>query len=680
MTNITRTFLYNRTIKIISNIFQGGKKMNKKIVSIMAVAIFVFSSTAVFGENLTDKLKETISYDEKSFEIDFSFSYPEILEQYNYSVIRVNETNHNRIIMFDYETNYPVLPVNLSIFELPFGTKIQSIAFEHSMPEVINLSNKIAFSRAQFDSIEKIDYNPLDYKKLYSNIDQYPISMIQCHTGGGLSYSDRVTYLVLRIYPVIYHPNEDKIDFFSNINVNISYIEPEEPIIKEEEKQDLLIISPDKFADIFQPLVNFKNSNGVKTKLFTTEEIYSEKLLKGRDEQEKIKYFIKGAIERWNIKNVLLVGGRDGQKDKWNLPVRYSYVVPTEEQEYPETRFVSDVYYADIYDSEGKFSNWDSNDDNKFSVWNKTFKDEMDLYPDVYLGRLACRNKMEARTMVRKILRYERNNVKNEEWFNNILLVAGDSYVNHGQWPEGEIVKEGEIACEKSLELMPGFNPLKVYSSSEDINRKTINDEFNKGAGFAYICGHGSRVSWSTHFSDPINESSNWTTGYHVKDMVPLRNKDRLPITVVGGCHNGEFDKTIPLIIKKGFKNKGLKYFFSRFLFDGWTPNCWAWWITSKPNGGAIATIANTALGTHGDGDQDLNGVIDYLEILDGWLELRFLELYGMEKEDNLGLNHGQTMTEYLHKFLGDHAKMDVKMIQQWELFGDPSLKIGGYN
>ena len=313
-------------------------------------------------------------------------------------------------------------------------------------------------------------------------------------------------------------------------------------------------------------------------------------------------------------------------------------------------------------------------------IWNESFKDEMDLYPDVYLGRLACRNRFEVRTMVNKIIKYEQTNLENTDWFNNLLLVGGDSYINHGQWPEGEVVIEGEIACDEAIEKLPEFNPLKVYSSNEDISPKTVNREFNKGAGFAYFCGHGSRVSWGTHFPDPVDESANWTAGYHVKDMIPLINFRKQPVTVVGGCHNGEFDKTVPINIIDGIKEIGLKYFFGRFFFDGWTPNCWAWWLTSKPTGGAIATIANTGLGTHGDGDQDLNGVIDYLEILDGWLELRFFELYGIENQDDLGLNHGQTMTEYIHKFLGDKAKMDVKMVQQWELFGDPSLKIGGYS
>jgi hypothetical protein len=57
-----------------------------------------------------------------------------------------------------------------------------------------------------------------------------------------------------------------------------------------------------------------------------------------------------------------------------------------------------------------------------------------------------------------------------------------------------------------------------------------------------------------------------------------------------------------------------------------------------------------------------------------------FLELYNVENSEILGLNHRQTLIEYLNLFLGDDSKIDVKMVQQWQLFGDPSLKIGGYS
>ena len=231
--------------------------------------------------------------------------------------------------------------------------------------------------------------------------------------------------------------------------------------------------------------------------------------------------------------------------------------------------------------------------------------------------------------------------------------------------------------------MAPDLDPVKVYAREDnDINRRTVNKAMNAGGSFAYFCGHGSPNSWSTHFPP---DGKNWTTGYLNRDMTFLINGKKLPVAFVGGCHNGQFDVTFWNFIKNMITNpiQYLRWWgegYGAFWNGEWAPNCWAWWLTSKPGGGAIATIANTGLGTHGFGDQDNNSVADYMEVLDGWMELRFLELYGTEGKDILGENHGDTMTGYLHRFLGDDARMDVKMVQQWELFGDPSLKIGGYD
>ena len=152
--------------------------------------------------------------------------------------------------------------------------------------------------------------------------------------------------------------------------------------------------------------------------------------------------------------------------------------------------------------------------------------------------------------------------------------------------------------------------------------------------------------------------------------MIHLKNEEKLPIVVIGGCHNNQFDVTILNL----FRNLQ-----EAIQTSTWMPRCWSWWLTCKIGGGAIATIGSTGLGTHGREDTDNNNIADYLEVLDGWLELRFFQLYGIENKKNLGENHGVTLTEYLHIFLGSNEKMDVKMVQQWMLFGDPSLQIGGY-
>jgi len=658
----------------------------KKSVVFAIIALFVISSgISAIGlqlkkQELKEEINVTYESDIKYIELEFAFSDPEIVSYKNYSVVRINETNHNRIVMFDYDPGKPVLPVNISVFNLVFGTKILDISYENSTPVIYDLPSEIAYCKASTDGPESFTFKK-DIR-VYECDDPYPANWVESHTGGGLIQGEHTTFLVLRTYPVKYYPTENYVKFVQTISINISYVEPSEPLLEDTDRYDLLIIAPKEFKKDLHQLEHFKNNHGVKTKLSTLSEVYDEMYWNGRDNAEKIKYFIKNSIEEWGITHVLLVGGIKGQSFVWNMPARYSYVVPMEEQEYPEQRFLSDLYFADIFDSEGGFCSWDSNNDDKFAVWNKSYKDEMDLYPDVYLGRLPCRNTREVKIIVNKIINYEKTKTSETDWFNNLLLVAGDSYVNNGQWPDDVLVNEGELAGEKAAELMPDFDPLRVYASEDDINRKTVNTALNQGAGFAYFCGHGSYVSWSTHFPPAIDESSNWTTGYTNLDMISLRNKEKLPVSVVGGCHNGEFDISVSKSIFNGLKENGLKYFFPEgksFWWNGWVTNCWAWWLTSKQNGGAIATIANTGLGTHGDGDQDNNTIADYVEILDGWLELRFLEKYGVENRDILGENHGDTLTEYLHRFLGDDHKMDVKMVQQWELFGDPSMKIGGY-
>jgi hypothetical protein len=581
--------------------------------------------------------------------------------------VYVNESDLNMMI-----PGKPILPVNISELEFEFGTKITSIEYKHSTPIIINLTGRLTHaSKSMYDKIPSNNFNLYNYE----SSDPFPSDWISYHTSGGLSHGLHRTFLVNRIYPVRHYPDDNQLRFIENITVNISYIEPVEPLLNGIKVHDMLIISPSKYIRYLKPLVRHKNKMGVNTRLVELKEVYDRMFWQGRDKAEKIKYYIKNAIEYWGITHVLLVGGIKGQTSLWNLPARYSHVVPPEEQEYAEQSFLSDLYFADIYDSLGNFSSWDSNHDNAFAVWNSSYREEMDLYPDVYLGRLPCRNVREVKIMVNKIKKYEKNKC-DDKWFKKLILVAGDSYNDTNHFNEGELISE------KAIELMPDFIPVEVYASeNQDINRRTVNKAMNKGAGFAYFCGHGSPISWSTHFPP---DGKKWTKGYDNMDMKWLRNRGKLPIAVVGGCHNGQFDVTMWNIIK-GIVDDGLHYFstkpgnFGEFWYNEWVANCWAWKLTSVQGGGTIATIANTGLGTHGDGDSDNNSIADYLEVLDGWLELRFLQLYGEENFDILGENHGETLTGYLHRFLGNEDKMDVKMVQQWELFGDPSLKIGGY-
>ena len=429
--------------------------------------------------------------------------------------------------------------------------------------------------------------------------------------------------------------------------------------IDELELFDLLIITPEIFENKLQTLVEHKNNLDIKTKLVTTEKVYDEMFWFGRDKAEKIKYFIKTALDEWNIKYVLLVGGRQDQSfmESWFLPVRYSFL-ERKYGDYPERKFISDLYYADIYDAEGNFSSWDDDNDGIFSEWpdNDIASDIPDLYPDVSVGRLPCRNNRDVEIIVNKIIDYE-TGLFSESWFKNMVVVAGDTYTNKTQYIDGEVYTQ------MAIDNMPGFNPVKLWTSDGSLSNswdtvKTI----NKGCGFIFFSGHGNPASWATH---PPNDETVWIDGMKLRYMPFLFNKNKLPICITGsGCFNNMFNVSF------------LNHPFSVYPI----PKCWGEGMTFNAHGGSIATIGPTAFSYE---SPDINSNRGGIE----WLDIQFFKEYGINDIDVLGECWSDTISAFLDNFSinwmdnsYDGDAIIVKNVQQWLLIGDPSLKIGGYN
>ena len=621
----------------------------KKILAVVIVLILIASAAIIaikYEKEPEDEEEQDLIIEGDTITEEYTFSYPTFSEYLGYTCVHVEEAD-----FYDIHDMWPVLPVKTATYEFPFGTKILDVIYEHPEPEIISLTKKISVGSCSTHSTED--------ENVYESDDPFPSSFVSYKTGGGLSNGEYKTFLTVKVNPITYRPADHELDFIDQAKFTVVYEEPEYPILIDREKKDLLIITVSDFKKPLDKLVKHKEKMGIKTKMVTLNDI---KNTEGRDTQEKMKYYIKESIEELGIEYVLLVGGIKGQSKTWNLPTRYSHVVITEnKQESIEPQFISDLYYADIYDSEGNFSSWDTNDNDIFGEWDGSVEiDEMDLYPDVYLGRLPCRNKREVRIVVDKIINYEKEKAS-DKWFKKIILISGD------HWKDPGHISEGVLIMDEAAEIMDDFTPVKVYATEKNtVYVRDINGPINKGAGFVYFSGHGGATAWGVRYPPDCTGAAPQLTRlgifqyYQTKNMNFLRNRYKLPITIVGGCYNGQFDISI--------SKNGLGY-----------SNCWAWKLTSKRGGGSIATIANTALGTHAMNDADQDDVNDYLEVLDGWLELRFFQLYSYEQVEMLGKLHSGAIKDYLHTFINSGDEMDLKMVQQWELFGDPSLKVGGY-
>jgi len=458
-------------------------------------------------------------------------------------------------------------------------------------------------------------------------------------------------FLLLAIMPTI------NADISSKNQDNIIDMQKNE---KKDSLYKLLILAPDEFINDLEPLVIHKEEMYLSTNLISLSEVYEDMDKQGRDEPEKIKYYIKSAIEEWGIEYVLLVGGKKGQLPFWHFPVRYAYM----ECDW-ESKILTDLYFADVYDSSGNFSSWDSDKDGIFGEWymEETPEDiNIDFYPDVAIGRLPCRNRFEVKIMVNKIIDYEKNTF-NQSWFNDIIAFAGDTYpeIYNPNWTG----YEGEYYADLALENMTNFNHHKYYTSDGTLTGPAdVRNALNNGCGFVYFVGHGSPQTWGNN----LPNSDKFVRGLTTQNVFLLQNNHKYPISVLSGCHDLQFDVSI------------FRFFntTTRYHMEG-TPECLGWRLTRKIGGGSIATLGCTALGFTKEDKATFDGGINELEV-------EFFKQYGQNGIDVLGDTWKGAINWYIDTYpvnwastSFDDSWVDGQVTITWILFGDPSLKIGGY-
>ena len=438
------------------------------------------------------------------------------------------------------------------------------------------------------------------------------------------------------------------------------------------DQYDMVIITPIAFVSNVQPLVDHKNSHGLQTMIKTTEDIYNE--YTGRDKPEQIKYFIKDAVESLSISYALLIGGRLGQQDDWYVPVRR---VELDDGFGRGKFFISDLYFADLYKEGGEFEDWDKNGDDIIAQWPK---DKFDLNPDVYIGRLPCRDSTEVKNCVDKIIQYE-NNAYGQSWFNKMVAVAGDTFPDYAG-------NEGELTCDYASSFMQDFDVIKLYYSTGTITSSTdVINAINNGCGFFFTRGKGGTDRIRIPRSDGTE-----IIALQNEEIDQLTNKDQYPVMILGECQHGQFG--MPKQKTRSILNNifGLfKEFFNHFFDIEKIENeinpipqdngneCIAEKLLYKKDGGAISVLTNSHLCFGVFGDNNQNGIPDDAEAYGGFLAVEVFRLYAQENIDILGQIHVKSIENYVSTQPVLTNKIHCKSVLEWTLLGDPSLKVGGY-
>lgn len=456
---------------------------------------------------------------------------------------------------------------------------------------------------------------------------------------------------------------------------------------------DLLILTHEDFKEALKSLKNHKDATLISSRIVSWQELDETYADVGRDLPERIKMGIAAYVERYNVKYVMLVGDAD------RFPVRYC---KTYDEVHWGDRFVpSDLYYADLFRADGSFDTWDGNGNGTFGEMLTGFSwipgsstaddinlDDVDLYPDVAVGRVPASTETEVETYVEKIIDYEFAAYR-ASWFDRVLLTV-PGYQNN----ETGLFEDypGSIGCTESVassfSAMGNTEMTRLYDSRiqgltpglSDAEPSSVNviQALNSGAGFVSFSGHGSILSWA----GAISES----------DLASLTNDAMLPVVFAAACNTGQFH----------FGDRFLDVDGNMFQTSlqcpavGDVKGCWP----ANPNA-AVSPEPASLQSSATDADsmaeaflvQRESGAIGYIGSYTGAqnggqvLNRYFFEAYVQSFQP---APLGWVWNSAIRKYIDNNFHIDMNTtstwtpqamyhhIQKYMLFGDPSLRIGG--
>ncbi len=588
----------------------------KKIVLAILVGMFVCSglSAAVQPDMNT------------THTVTRSFSAPTQLPENAYVNIAFDEANGYLM-----EQGKPMIPSYTETFTYPFGTVITDVTVTPSSLQAQSVNRLVAptppmaVAGSLLGTEQTVSYGA----------DPYPETWYTYRVGCGRVGADLSVIVTVEVYPVKYFPATGTLQWTPSADISIDFT-PTEPRPANRETYQFVIIAPSEYSSQIAPLVTHKIGQGVTTKFVSMTDITSGTYFpaQGRDDAEKVKYFIKNAIETWTTRSVMLVGGST------KLPVRETHVYIADDPTYGDEIFVSDLYFADIYNATGAFCSWDSNGNNIFGEFDWLGQtDVVDLHPDVYLARIPVTSSSQVTTSVNKFIGYETTPGYLQSWFPNLVVCGGDSFDDTNK------VDEGEYSNQKVIDLLVSFIPNKLWCSNGKLTSlaptgvANIVSAINAGCGFVDFSGHGNTNIWATHPHD----SGSWVPtpagGIRTNDIAGLSNGNKLPIVTVEACSTAKFASDL---------------------------NCFNWAFVYNPSGGAIGTFGATGIGYSYIGTGVSQGLV-------GKIGLDTYRAYKTDGATSFGELWGRALNRYIKSSMTD---ADYKTVEEWQSMGDPTLAI----
>ncbi len=296
--------------------------------------------------------------------------------------------------------------------------------------------------------------------------------------------------------------------------------------------QYVIITNSSNYYSDFYKLAEWKTKKGVPARIIDDGWIKSK--YTGNDTQEKIRNFIIDAKTTWNTKWVLLGG------DISVIPYRkaYGYCGGVADATIP-----TDLYYSDLD------GNWDADSD---KIYGET-SDNINLYPDIYVGRAPVESSAEVKNFVSKTLNYERN--------------ASYGFQLEMLFMAEKLDSNTDAAISKDYigtTFVPSrFNITTLYQTLNNLSTTTALKEMSRGKGIINHAGH------CNYYVMSIGNSK-----LYRPDVDTLTNKDEQGILYTIGCITTAFENN-DCIAEHFVKNTkgGTVAFVGNSRYGWYTPN-----------------------------------------------------------------------------------------------------------
>jgi hypothetical protein len=260
-------------------------------------------------------------------------------------------------------------------------------------------------------------------------------------------------------------------------------------------RADYVVIAPERFLDAATPLLELRQSEGLRVKAVSIEAIYAEFGF-GEPTPEAVKDFLSYAYHNWkqpSPRYVVLLG--DGTYDyKDNLDTGVTNQVPP--------RMVKTTYL------------WTSSDPSYAAV------NGDDILPDLAIGRLPAATLEEARVMVAKIVAYETGAAGVNAA--PVFLVA-DNPDGAGDFEADADALAHGVLQDRAVQ--------KIYlrELGPAATRASILQAFDDGASLVSYLGHGGIHLWADE------------NVFNISDAPALSPRAQQPVLLTMNCLNGYF-------------------------------------------------------------------------------------------------------------------------------------------